>query len=141
VIVDRPTSAPDQPSRLPRRLLIIGSGGSGKSTLARHLATALGLPLLHLDRLYWKPGWKEPEPAAWVAHVDELIAGDAWIMDGNYGGTLERRLQRAQMVIWLDLSRWICLWRVLRRRVEYLGQTRPEMPPGCPEHLSLAFLA
>lgn len=62
-------------------------------------------------------------------------------MDGNYGGTLEARLARADLVIWLDFPRLICLWRVLQRRLRYGGASRPELPPGCPEHLSWDFLA
>lgn len=70
-----------------RRVLVIGCGGAGKSTLARQLGEATGLPVIHLDAHYWRPGWVETPKETWRAAVDELIAADAWIMDGNYSGT------------------------------------------------------
>jgi adenylate kinase family enzyme len=72
--------------------------------------------------------------------VDGLVAEDAWVMDGNYGGTMERRIAAADTVIFLDRSRWLCLWRVGSRWLRHLGRTRPDMAPGCPERLELAFV-
>ena len=95
-----------------RRVLVIGSCGAGKSTFSRRLHKLTGLPLLHLDRHYWKPGWVESEVDEWKAKVEELIAGDEWIIDGNYGGTMEMRMRRADTVIWLDLPRYLCTYRV-----------------------------
>lgn len=123
-----------------RRVLIIGSGGSGKSTLARQLGARLELPVVHLDQHYFAPGWVEPSPEDWADAVDRLLAEDAWVMDGNYGGTMERRLARADTVVFLDRSRWLCLGRVVRRWLRNLGRTRPDMAPGCPERVELAFI-
>lgn len=123
-----------------QRILVIGSGGAGKSTLARELAASLSLPLVHLDQHYWHPGWTPTPEAEWDRVVDRLIAEERWVMDGNYGRTLERRLQRAQAVVWLDLSRWVCIWRVIRRQASYLGRVRPDLPAGCRERASLDFL-
>jgi adenylate kinase family enzyme len=75
-----------------RRVLVIGSGGAGKSTFATRLAQLTGLPLFHLDALYWKPGWVETPKEVWSRTMGQLIAGARWVMDGNYGGTLEQRL-------------------------------------------------
>jgi adenylate kinase family enzyme len=125
----------------PRRILLIGSGGAGKSTLARQLADRLHLPLIHLDSLYWRAGWVPSPKGEWVAQVDQLIAGEQWIMDGNYGGTLARRLARADTVVWLDLPRTVCLWRVLKRQARYFGRSRPGLPPGCNEKITWEFLA
>lgn len=124
-----------------QRILLIGSGGAGKSTLARELAARLALPLIHLDRHYWHPGWQPTSAAEWEAEVDRLIAEPRWVMDGNYGGTMERRMRRADAVILLDLPRWLCLWRVLRRQIRFLGRTRPELPAACPERLNLEFVS
>jgi len=124
----------------PQRVLVIGSGGSGKTTLTRQLAAKLGIPPVHLDQHYWHPGWVATTDIEWAAEVERLIAGEAWVMDGNYGGTLNRRLERAELVIWLDLPRWLCLSRVLRRQFQYLGRSRPELPVGCRERLSPEFL-
>jgi adenylate kinase family enzyme len=124
-----------------KRVLVIGSGGSGKTTVARRLAQRTGLPLVHLDALYWRSGWQPTPPDDWRARVQTLISREAWIIDGNYGGTLDARLDACDTVVFLDLPRLVCLWRVLKRQVSHLGRVRPELPPGCPERLSWEFLA
>jgi adenylate kinase family enzyme len=123
-----------------RRVLVIGSGGSGKTTFARRLAERTGLPLIHLDALYWRPGW-DPTPAEeWRAKVAELLRAERWIMDGNYGGTLDVRLEACDTVIFLDVPRWLCLWRVVKRQLQHRRGVRPEMAPGCPERLTWEFV-
>ena len=123
-----------------KRILVIGSGGAGKSTFSTKLGGLLGLPVIHLDQAYWKPGWEKPSKEEWSATVDSLVAQDLWIMDGNFGGTLPQRIKRADAIILLDVSRWICLWRVARRAVKYRGRHRPGMAPGCQERFDLEFI-
>jgi adenylate kinase family enzyme len=123
-----------------QRVLVIGCGGSGKSTFAAHLAGRLGLPLVHLDALFWRPGWVETPREQWAETVARVISGPAWILDGNYGGTLEQRLRACDTVIFLDPPRLLCAARVLRRWMRFRGRSRPDMSPGCPERISLAFL-
>lgn len=123
-----------------RRVLVIGSGGAGKSTFAHALGARLGLPVVHLDRLYWRAGWEETPLREWVPTVERLLAGDAWVIDGNYGGTMERRLAVADTAVFLDLPRWLCLWRIVRRRLRYAGRSRPDIAEGCPERLSWDFV-
>jgi adenylate kinase family enzyme len=123
-----------------KRVLVIGTGGSGKSTVARRLAQRTALPLIHLDAHYWRPGWQPTPPGEWQAKVQQILRGQTWIIDGNYGGTLDLRLAACDTVIFLDLPRIVCLWRVLKRQVRYLGRTRPELSPGCPERLNWEFL-
>jgi adenylate kinase family enzyme len=123
-----------------KRVLIIGSGGSGKTTLARRLAERTGLPLIHLDALYWRPGWDPTPGDEWRSRVETLSRGERWIMDGNYGGTLDLRLDACDTVVLLDVSRWVCLWRVLTRRLRHRGAVRSEMAPGCPERFTWEFL-
>lgn len=123
-----------------KRVLVIGAGGSGKSTFAVELAKRSGLPILHLDAHYWRPGWTEPTKEEWAAKVDALVAGELWIMDGNFGGTLERRLMACDTVVFLDFPAWICLWRVIRRRLKHQSRTRFDMTAGCNERLTLDFL-
>ena len=123
-----------------RRVLVIGSGGAGKSTFAARLGATLGLPVVHLDACYWHAGWVPTPKDAWSRAVEAMTAQDAWVMDGNYGGTLDRRLAACDTVVFLDLPRWLCLWRVLRRALRYRGRTRPDMAPGCPERLTWEFV-
>jgi adenylate kinase family enzyme len=124
-----------------KRVLVIGSGGAGKSTFARRLGQILSLEVIHLDRMYWKPGWTEPSKDAWLATVDQLLARDTWIMDGNYSGTIERRVEFCDTVVFLDLPRGTCIWRVIRRTITHLGTARSDMAQGCPERLTLQFLS
>ncbi len=123
-----------------RRIMVIGCSGAGKSTLARRLGEILGLPVIHLDREHWQPGWVKPTAEQWDAKVRELAHRPVWIIDGNYGGLKDWRFDAADMVIFLDLPRWRCLERVIRRRIRYHGRSRPDMTPGCPEKIDLAFL-
>lgn len=123
-----------------RRILVIGSGGAGKSTLARRLGARLGLEVIHLDALYWQPGWVEPPEEVWRGRVGELLRRESWVMDGNYSGTLAPRLEACDTVVFLDLPRVVCVWGALRRAFKYRGQARPDMARGCPEQLSFAFL-
>lgn len=123
-----------------QRVLVIGSGGAGKSTLATRLGAITGLPVRHLDAIFWQPGWVEMPKPAWQETVAALAAEPAWIMDGNYGGTLDERLAACDTVVFLDLPRVVCAARVLRRGLRYRGRTRPDMAPGCPEQVTWEFL-
>ena len=118
-----------------RRVLIIGSAGAGKSTLARRLGAITGLPVIHLDAHYWKAGWRASPPDEWKARVAELVAGETWIIDGNYSGTLPDRVVAADTVILLEISRLRCLYRVFARSIRHHGRARADLHPGCPEQL------
>ena len=123
-----------------KRVLVIGSGGAGKSSFAIQLAARTGLPLIHLDAEFWKPRWVETPKDEWAAKVEKLVSHERWIMDGNFGGTMERRITACDTLIFLDISRWVCLWRVITRRVRHHGRARPDMTPGCNEKLDGSFL-
>ncbi|HEX8118745.1 MAG TPA: DNA topology modulation protein [Pyrinomonadaceae bacterium] len=123
-----------------KRVLVIGSGGAGKSTFARRLGERLGLPVIHLDKVYWRPGWVEPSKDEWRRTVEELCAGESWVMDGNYSGTLDVRLAACDTVVFLELPRLVCTWRIVRRALRYRGSSRPDMGEGCHEQLNKDFL-
>jgi adenylate kinase family enzyme len=96
--------------------------------------------VIHLDRHYWRPGWREPDSETWSGQVAELVARPRWIIDGNYGRTLATRLAAANTAVFLDFSTALCLRRALRRQLGSFGRTRGDMAPGCPERLDPAFL-
>ena len=123
-----------------KRVLVIGSGGAGKSTFARRLGERLGLPVIHLDRVYWHAGWVESPKDEWLRKVEEMCAGEAWVMDGNYSGTLEVRLEACDTIIFLDLPRTLCVWRVLKRSFTAKRSGRPDMAEGCREKLDWEYL-
>lgn len=122
------------------RVVIIGCGGAGKSTLARQLGEKLDIPVVHLDKLFWKPGWVEmPKDEFDELHRRE-IAKEKWIMDGNFNRTMEERIARCDTVIYLDFSRVACLLGVVKRVLTTYGTVRPDMGEGCPERVDLDFL-
>lgn len=122
------------------RLLIIGSPGAGKSTLAVEVARLTRLPLVHLDRLHWKPGWVESGKEEFDSKLSEAIGGPSWVIEGNYGRTLPLRLTRADTVVDLDLPRWQCVLGIVRRAIAHRGRTRSDMTEGCPEQLNWEFV-
>lgn len=122
-----------------KRILIIGSGGAGKSTLARRLGEITQIPVIHLDRLYWKPGWVKTGKDEWSEIVRREIEKETWIIDGNFGGTLEMRAEAADTIIFLDIPRLRCIYRIFKRWVMYRNKHRPDMTPGCNEKVDLEF--
>lgn len=123
-----------------KRIAVIGCSGAGKSTFSSKLAGVLGLPLYHLDAYYWKPGWIPSPREEWHAFVEALSSQEEWIIDGNYSSTLDIRLQYADTVIFLDMPMWLCLYGIVKRRIQYHGRTRPDMNEGCPEKLDMEFV-
>ena len=118
--------------------MVVGSGGAGKSTFADALGASTGLPVTHLDAHFWKPGWVETPQEQWRAVQARMVAEDAWILDGNYSGTIDVRFARADTVILLDLNRVRCVWRVTRRTLGSMGEERTAA--GCPDRFDIAFI-
>jgi len=121
---------------LGQRIMVIGSSGSGKSTMAKRLGEITGLPVIHMDTIYWQPGWVAT-PADEV-HERAIAAADrpAWVFDGNHSKSRDYRMERADTVIYLDFNRFTCLLRAFKRRIMYAGKTRPDMGEGCNERLT-----
>jgi adenylate kinase family enzyme len=120
-----------------KRVVILGRGASGKSTLAKRLGEIAGLPVVELDRVFWRPGLVATPRDEWVAAQELLVAKEGWIMDGDLGrlDVVEARLRAADTVIVLDFSFVRCAWRAIRRSRErvdfwwwvlaYRWQSRP----------------
>jgi adenylate kinase family enzyme len=122
-----------------QRIVILGNAGSGKSTLARTLGKRLNLPVVHLDKLFWEPGWVEPDAEQFRERVRDAVAPDAWVCEGNYARrTFDLRLPRADLIIWLDTPRLTCFTRVIMRSV--MNRPRTDIPAGCTENLDREFL-
>lgn len=122
------------------RILIIGCSGSGKSTLARALKDKLGLPVVHLDQLWWREGWKNVTREEFDSRLAMALNMDQWIIDGNYSRTMDVRLERCDTIIYLDFNRWECLLGMFQRVLGSYGKVRPDMAPGCPERFDFDFI-
>jgi len=120
-------------------MALIGPSGAGKSTLARALGARLGLPVIHIDTLFWKPGWVEGDREVLRGEVEAAVRAEHWITEGNFIDASALRFARADTIVWVDLPRLACLWRAVRRAVTGFGQSRPDLAPGCPEKIDLAF--
>ena len=123
-----------------RRILIVGNSGGGKSTLARRLGEKLSLPVIHLDLIFWKPGWVEIGDDTFRVEVERALQAPAWICDGNFSGTWDLRMPLADTIVWLDQPRLLCVFRAVMRVVTYRGRrNRPDMAEGCDEKFDPKF--
>jgi adenylate kinase family enzyme len=125
----------------PRRIAVLGRAGSGKSTAAIALGEALGLPVVHLDQLYWTSDWQAVPTGQFEAAHMAAIEADAWVIDGGYvSPSFPERVRRADLVVITEASLARCLYRVIARTVRHRGRPRVGRPVGADERLSLAFL-
>ena len=106
------------------RILILGCPGSGKSTFARALAARTGLPVVHLDNLWWRADGTHISREDFDRALGELLEGERWILDGDYSRTYEVRLRAADTVVFLDYPEDVCMDGIRRR----VGEERPDMP-------------
>ena len=120
---------------------MVGSQGSGKTSLALALGRKLELPVIHLDVLYWRPGWTPSDKDEFRARVAAAIAGDAWVVDGSFSGlAFDLTLGRADTLVMLDRPRWLCQWRILWRSAFERREDRIDLPAGCPEQFDLKLM-
>ena len=116
-----------------KRVAIVGQPGSGKSTLARQLGQRLNLPVFHMDHIHWKPGWQARDRDERLELARAVIAKETWVFEGGFSAIQSERIERAEVMVWLDLPLWLRVWRVVKRTVRYFGQVRPDMQKNCPE--------
>ncbi|MGD2026543.1 MAG: hypothetical protein PVI99_01895 [Anaerolineales bacterium] len=100
-----------------KRIHIIGSAGSGKTVLAAALASALEIPHVELDSLFWQENWQQTATEVFRDRVREALAADSWVTDGNYSKARDIVWARVQVVVWLDYPLPLIFWRLLRRSV------------------------
>lgn len=118
------------------RIIIVGNNGSGKSFLTKELSVITGLPLVHLDVEFWRPNWEKPQKDEWIKKQMELTSKGKWIIDGNHTETMELRFKATDIVIFLDINRFVCLVSVLLRN----GKKRSDTPLYIIEKLDKGFL-
>lgn len=117
-----------------RRVLIIGNAGAGKSSFAKKLAEKTGLPLVHLDKLYWHGNWEHLSREEFDTAMQTELEKDAWIIDGNFNRTLPHRLKYCDTVFFFDLPTVTCLWGITKRVFTHHGKVRPDMGGNCKEY-------
>jgi len=118
------------------KIAIIGCPGSGKSTLATKLHNITGIPVYHLDHYFWKPGWQRLDRAEFAKiHHALCDIGDDWIIEGVATRHFDYRTQKADVIIFLDIPFWLCLYRFFKRSITGYGQERDSSAKGCPERM------
>ena len=106
------------------KIIVLGCSGSGKSTFSRKLAARTGLPLIHLDNIWWRPDQTHITREEFDQKLNEILHDDFWIIDGNYSRTYEERIRASDAIIFLDYSEEVCMDGITRR----VGQNRPDIP-------------
>ena len=107
-----------------KKVIVIGCPGSGKSTVSRALHNKTGIPLYHLDMMYWNADKTTVEKSVFLERLSDIIEKDEWIIDGNYGSTMELRMVACDTVIFLDYPLNVCLDGIRARR----GKPRSDIP-------------
>ena len=120
-----------------KKIIVIGCPGSGKSTFATELHRITGIPLFHLDLMYWNADRTTVDRAVFLDRLAEVMAQDEWIIDGNYNSTMEMRMQACDTVVFLDYPVEVCVSGILERR----GRERPDLPWIEPDEIDGEFLA
>lgn len=126
------------------KIIVIGQSGAGKSTMTRELQQLLAVPVLHLDRIWHRLEATETGRAVFLAEQQSFMKNhEEWIIDGNYRGTMEPRMQAADTVIWLQISRPQAVLRVIKRSLatRFLGKKREDMASVFIEKFDREYLA
>ena len=127
------------------RFFIIGNYGAGKSTFAHRMGQLLEISPIHLDTILWEPGWKDRPMADALERLRQITASDRWIVEGisdykGQSGLHDLCFDSADTILLFDFPQLLCWWRIFKRRWQYHGRTRPDLPDGYPEKLYRIFL-
>ena len=123
------------------KVCLFGCPGSGKSTLGKELSKILKLQVYHLDNIYWKPNWINISKEEFDEKLSELLELENYIIEGNYNRTLDLRLEKCDLAIFLDFNRITCLISVIKRYFMYKNKTRDDITVGCDEALDKEFIS
>lgn len=114
-----------------KRILILGSIGSGKTTLAHHISRMTNIKEVNLDKEYWLPNWTRPDMGDFIEKLQEIVKEDEWIIEGNYIESLDVRLERADLILVLDIDLKTCERGIFFRTLKGLFKKRKDLNDGC----------
>lgn len=129
----------ERQASLPQRIMVIGRPGSGKSTLALALKTGLHLPLYHLDKYFFLSNWIERDYQEFLTIQQQFVESECWIIDGNSTKSFEVRYSQADTCLYFNFPRWLCYWRVFKRRFSK-NPAIDDRAPDCKEIVSRSLL-
>lgn len=121
------------------KIAIVGISGSGKSVFSRKLAVKTGLPLVHMDQLFWKGNWEAIPEVDYLRAHEELVKKDQWIIEGYVDVAMASRLRSADKILYLDFPGWLCAYRLVKRWLFHRKESRPELPKEALEKFDHRF--
>ena len=121
------------------RISIIGGAGTGKTTLSNLLSEKYNIPVTHIDGIHHLKNWRVRDKAERDKIILDIVAKEKWIIDGTYKDTIKQRLEKSDLIIWLDYSTFAQVKGILKRFLKNPGKEKPEIP-GCNERLNFEFL-
>ena len=125
-----------------KRIWITGSSGSGKTTLANIIGKKLNIPVYHNDKIFWEKNWKIRPQNEQIEITKKISENDIWIYEGNRfnDSKIDGRYNHCDTIIYLNINRFICLYRFLKRYFKNRGKVRPDITDGCIEKVDMDII-